>query len=74
MDPLARDLISNCLCTDLSKRYGNTHQGSVVIFRHDWFQEVNWKMLVKKEIPAPYVPALSGDGDSSQWVWFDAVI
>jgi len=67
MDPLARDLISNCLAGDLSKRYGNTHRGSIEIFRHAWFAEVNWEMLVRKEIPAPYVPALRGDGDSSQF-------
>ncbi|KAF8317613.1 kinase-like protein [Clavulina sp. PMI_390] len=67
IDARARDLIAHCLTPDLSKRYGNGRRGGSDIFQHVWFAEVNWEMLVRKEIPAPYIPALKGEGDSSQF-------
>ncbi|KAF9512311.1 hypothetical protein BS47DRAFT_1372843 [Hydnum rufescens UP504] len=66
-DAGAYDLVQNCLTADLSKRYGNLHRGSVEIFRHPWFSEVEWDLLLSKEIPAPYIPDLKGEGDSSQF-------
>jgi protein kinase A len=65
-DAGAYDLVQNCLTADLSKRYGNLHRGSGEIFRHSWFSEVEWDLLLSKEIPAPYIPDLKGEGDSSQ--------
>ncbi|KAG9004121.1 camp-dependent protein kinase catalytic subunit [Tulasnella sp. JGI-2019a] len=64
-EPLAIDIISNCLTTDLSKRYGNMKFGSKDIFGHQWFAEVGWERIYKKEIPPPFVPDLGSEGDTS---------
>jgi protein kinase A len=51
---------------DLTKRYGNLRAGSSDIFAHAWFAEVDWDKLYRREIPAPYVPKIDGEGDASQ--------
>lgn len=65
-DTLAHDLLGNLLTSDITKRYGNLRGGSADIFSHGWFAEVDWDKLYKREIPAPYVPKIEGDGDASQ--------
>nr|AVY51828.1 protein kinase A catalytic subunit [Ustilago esculenta] len=62
-----KDLLKNLLTADLSKRYGNLHRGSKDIFGHMWFAEVDWDRLYRREIPAPYLPTVTADGDSSQF-------
>jgi len=63
----AKDLLRNLLTADLSKRFGNLADGSRDIFGHSYFAEVDWSRLYRKEIPAPYVPRVDGDGDSSNF-------
>lgn len=65
-DPLAIDILGKFLSKDVSERYGNLKYGSKDIFGHAWFAEVVWEKLRRREIPAPYVPRIEGDGDSSQ--------
>ncbi|SCV68316.1 BQ2448_437 [Microbotryum intermedium] len=67
--PEAKDLLKSLLTPDITKRFGNLANGSRDIFSHVWFQEVDWERLYRKEIPAPYVPKVEGDWDSSN---FDA--
>lgn len=67
-DALAKDLLKNLLVGDLTKRYGNLRAGSSDIFAHGWFAEVDWDKLYRREIPAPYVPKIDGEGDASQSV------
>lgn len=62
-----RDLLKNLLTADLTKRYGNLHQGAQDIFGHMWFAEVDWDRLYRREIPAPYLPTVTADGDASQF-------
>ncbi|CAD6576441.1 MAG: camp-dependent protein kinase catalytic subunit [Tremellales sp. Tagirdzhanova-0007] len=66
-DVLAKELLKNLLVGDLTKRYGNLRAGSSDIFAHGWFAEVDWDKLYRREIPAPYVPKIDGEGDSSQF-------
>ncbi|GMK55220.1 hypothetical protein CspeluHIS016_0202760 [Cutaneotrichosporon spelunceum] len=66
-DPLAKELLKNLLIGDLTKRYGNLHAGSADIFGHGWLAEVDWDKLYRREIPAPYVPKIDGEGDASQF-------
>ncbi|WVO16092.1 hypothetical protein L204_103758 [Cryptococcus depauperatus] len=66
-DALARELLKNLLVGDLTKRYGNLRAGSSDIFAHVWFAEVDWDKLYRREIPAPYVPKIDGEGDASQF-------
>jgi protein kinase A len=67
-DPLAIDILGKFLSKDVTERYGNLKYGSKDIFSHSWFAEVVWEKLRRREIPAPYVPRIDGDGDSSQYV------
>ena len=55
------------LTADLSKRFGNLHRGSRDIFAHMWFAEIDWDCLYRKEIPAPYIPNITVEGDASQF-------
>jgi serine/threonine protein kinase len=62
---LAKDLILKFLETDPSKRYGNLRNGAGDVFSHTWFQEVNWEKLRNRDIVAPYLPKVTGEGDAS---------
>ncbi|KAG9056824.1 camp-dependent protein kinase catalytic subunit [Serendipita sp. 407] len=66
-DPVAIDILGKFLSKDVTERYGNLKYGSKDIFSHAWFAEVVWEKLRRREIPAPYVPRIEGDGDSSQY-------
>lgn len=66
-DPVAKDLLKQLLMADLSKRFGNLQHGSRDVFNHEWFKEVDWNRLYNRAIPAPYIPKIAGDGDSSQF-------
>ncbi|KAG6853513.1 cAMP-dependent protein kinase catalytic subunit [Blastosporella zonata] len=62
---LATDLILKLMESDPSKRYGNLRHGAGDVFAHPWFREVDWDKLNAREITAPYLPKISGDGDAS---------
>lgn len=68
LSPQAIDLIKCFLRRDLSERYGNMKYGTEDIFAHPWFAEVVWDQLYRKEVPAPYLPNIAGEGDSSAYV------
>ncbi|TPX42403.1 hypothetical protein SeLEV6574_g05627 [Synchytrium endobioticum] len=65
--PNAKDLLRKLLTADLTKRFGNLRAGSTDIKSHDWFLGMEWSKLVKKEIPAPYIPPSKNDGDTSNF-------
>ena len=68
-DPNAKDLVKRLLTTDLSKRFGNLKDGVQDIKRHKWFAGLDWDKLKSLEVPAPYIPKVSHDGDTAN---FDA--
>ncbi|EAU91698.2 AGC/PKA protein kinase [Coprinopsis cinerea okayama7 len=61
----ATDLILKLMEGDPSRRYGNLRHGAGDVFAHPWFREVDWDRLAAREITAPYLPRISGDGDAS---------
>ncbi|KAJ7198513.1 kinase-like domain-containing protein [Mycena pura] len=61
----AKDLIMKLMESDPSKRYGNMRHGAGDVFAHQWFREVDWQRLERREITAPYLPRIAGDGDAS---------
>ncbi|KAJ3480825.1 hypothetical protein NLI96_g8075 [Meripilus lineatus] len=61
----ATDLILKFMERDPSKRYGNLRHGAGDVYAHPWFREVDWDKLRNREIQAPYLPRISGDGDAS---------
>ncbi|KAH6573235.1 hypothetical protein BASA50_007634 [Batrachochytrium salamandrivorans] len=66
-DPLAKDLVKRLLSPDLSKRFGNLKEGVHDIKRHKWFAGVEWEKLKQLEIPAPYIPKIAHEGDTSNF-------
>ncbi|CAL3970740.1 hypothetical protein PZA11_007177 [Diplocarpon coronariae] len=66
--PDAQDLLQRLITSDLTKRLGNTLGGAEGVKSHQWFAEVTWERLAKKDIDAPYVPPVkAGVGDASQF-------
>ncbi|KAF7362421.1 AGC/PKA protein kinase [Mycena venus] len=61
----AKDLIMKLMEGDPSKRFGNMRHGAADVFAHPWFREVDWTRLEAREITAPYLPRIAGDGDAS---------
>ncbi|KAG0000005.1 camp-dependent protein kinase catalytic subunit [Entomortierella chlamydospora] len=64
-DGLAKDLLKRLLVADLTKRYGNLRDGCFDIRNHGWFEGVDWTMVLRREIAAPFVPDVKWDGDAS---------
>jgi len=61
----AKDIVLKLMESDPSKRYGNMRHGANDVFAHGWFREVDWVRLERREIGAPYLPRIAGDGDAS---------
>ncbi|KAJ7108428.1 AGC/PKA protein kinase [Mycena crocata] len=61
----AKDLIMRLMEGDPSKRFGNMRHGAADVFAHPWFREVDWTRLEAREITAPYLPRIAGEGDAS---------
>ncbi|KAI8067507.1 kinase-like domain-containing protein [Gongronella butleri] len=62
-----RHLLAHLLTSDLSQRYGNLKNGSRDVFEHPWFACIDFDKLLAYELPAPFVPALGHDGDTSNF-------
>ena len=70
----ATDLILKLMEGDPSKRYGNLQHGAGDVFAHPWFREVDWDRLANREITAPYLPKIAGDGDASAYVYLSILL
>lgn len=69
--PEVKDLITNLLQIDLSKRYGNLMNGINDIRHHEFFQEIDWVSIYKKKIKPPYKPKTMNYTDAISTVSFD---
>ena len=63
----AKSIVKHLLVSDLGKRYGNLKDGASDIKKHRWFNTVDWSHILEKNISAPYVPKLKGEGDTSHY-------
>ncbi|KAF8806666.1 AGC/PKA protein kinase [Phlegmacium glaucopus] len=63
----ATDIIMKLMEGDPSRRYGNLRHGAGDVFAHPWFREVDWDRLAARQITAPYLPRISGEGDASAY-------
>jgi len=43
---------------DLSKRFGNMHNGVNDIKQHKWMAKIDWKAVMDKKVPAIYKPTV----------------
>ena len=63
----AKSLVRHLLVADLGKRYGNLKGGVSDIKNHRWFGKYPWEKLINKQIQAPYIPKIRGEGDTSNY-------
>ncbi|RCH79981.1 camp-dependent protein kinase catalytic subunit [Rhizopus stolonifer] len=66
-DGNAKDLLKRLLTPDLTKRFGNLKAGSDDIKRHPWFTGVDFNRILARQIRAPYIPQIKGEGDASHF-------
>ncbi|KAI9258696.1 kinase-like domain-containing protein [Helicostylum pulchrum] len=66
-DANGKDLLKRLLTPDLTKRFGNLKGGSEDIKRHAWFTGVDFNRILARQIRAPYVPQIRGEGDASHF-------
>jgi protein kinase A len=65
MSPEAKDIISQLLQHDLSKRLGCQHRGVLDVKNHPMFAGMPWVALREKKYPPPHIPILAGPLDTS---------
>lgn len=63
--PAAIDIINKLLIKDPAHRLGSLAQGEKDIIEHSWFDGIDLEALHRREIPAPWVPAVSNAFDTS---------
>lgn len=66
-DPNAKDLLARLLTSDLTRRYGNLKNGAEDVKRHPWFTAVDFDLVAGRQIRAPYIPQIRGNGDTSHF-------
>eukprot|EP01138_Halocafeteria_seosinensis_P004344 gb/GECG01004444.1/.p1 GENE.gb/GECG01004444.1/~~gb/GECG01004444.1/.p1 ORF type:complete len:894 (+),score=138.76 gb/GECG01004444.1/:1-2682(+) len=70
-DEQAKDLVSQLLQSDVVNRLGCRRKGPREIAEHPWFSTLNWRKLMSKELPAPWVPELESEDDVQHFEEFD---
>ncbi|GBE59035.1 AGC kinase [Babesia ovata] len=66
-NPDAKELTKKLLTFDPSKRIGNLHKGAEDVRTSKWLSPLDFDKLLKKELPAPYVPELSSKDDTAKF-------
>lgn len=61
------DLLTKLLTAEPQKRLGCGALGAYDVKSHDWFIGVDWEALAKKQIQAPFTPAVGHSGDTSNF-------
>lgn len=64
MSAPARDLISGLCTVDTSKRLGNISGGAQRVKSHEWFKDIDWDKMYRREVNGPIVPHLRGPADT----------
>jgi len=63
----AKDFIDKLLTVDPTRRLGCGKGGPREVRQHDWFKMIDFKALEAKELPAPYVPKIKSQADTSNF-------
>ncbi len=63
----AEDLIERLLVTNPSRRIGSLAKGERDIYDHDWFEDIRFDKLRRREIKAPWIPDIKDPFDSSNF-------
>merc|ERR1711894_211059 len=62
-----KDLLTNLLQVDVTRRYGNLKNGINDIKHHQWFDGINWVAVYEKKIEANFIPTCSSADDTSNF-------
>ncbi|KAK2156578.1 hypothetical protein LSH36_209g01022 [Paralvinella palmiformis] len=62
-----RDLLSNLIQIETTKRFGNLKNGVNDIKGHKWFATTDWSDIYQKKVEAPFIPKCRGPGDPSNF-------
>ncbi|KAF4663101.1 hypothetical protein FOL47_005900 [Perkinsus chesapeaki] len=63
MTPIARNLLEQLLCRDPNKRLGSGPADAQDIKSHPFFQGVDWKSLMSRQITPPFQPHVTAAAD-----------
>ena len=69
MNAHAKDFISRLLAKNLSSRLG--HSGSIEVMEHAFFERVDWKRILDREVKSPYIPELKDVSDTRHFDPYD---
>ena len=61
------DFILRLLVKDPQQRMGGGPTGAEEVKSHKFFRSINWDDLLRKNIPAPFVPKITSDTDVSNF-------
>jgi protein kinase A len=67
MNDQAQDLIQRLIVRRQTNRFGCLARGDMDIRDHAWFNVINVEKLLKKKIPAPWVPRIKDPLDASHF-------
>ena len=67
LTPVVRDFILKLLVKDPRLRLGGGPADADEVKRHDFFSSINWDDLLKRNIPAPFVPKINSNTDVSNF-------
>ena len=63
----AKSLIKHLLTQDTTKRFGCLKNGVKDILNHRFFEGFDWKNFVYLSMPAPYIPEIKSEDDTSNF-------
>ncbi|XP_014286257.1 cAMP-dependent protein kinase catalytic subunit beta [Halyomorpha halys] len=66
-----KDLLRNCLQSDVSKRFGNLKKGVGDIKEHRWFRHISWLEILNRKTQPPFIPHVKSRGDASNFDSYD---
>jgi serine/threonine protein kinase len=66
-DAKAVGFVRDLLQRKVVNRLGCRMDGAQEVMRHRWFSDMDWRGLLRKEVPAPWVPHLSSATDVSHF-------
>ena len=66
LTPDVKDFILRLLIKDPRKRLGGGPLDAEEVKRHKFFTSINWDDLLKRNIPAPFIPRISSTTDVSK--------
>ncbi|XP_045485620.1 ribosomal protein S6 kinase alpha-4-like [Pieris rapae] len=67
VSPEVQDFIKKLLVKDPRRRLGGGERDAEELKRHAFFKTLDWEAAARREIPAPFVPQLSHEADTSNF-------